>query len=194
MNALASVISVAGIAFTLLVLFKRFRVDSTRQKLFELRDQLFARAVSGEISFDSPAYIAARAFLNGSIRYTHRVSVARALISLVIVPEADLRGPRHEFEQMMDRGSPADQRLCSEIVESGNRALVTHVLWSPFAVFFVPGVVVAVAARFGFDLLARIMANFWRSLAVFDEMAYEEGAGRTSPAVATPGGSSLMDL
>jgi len=62
--------------------WRTYRVDAARQQLFALRDELFDYARQGEISFDHFAYTFLRLRINGMIRFAHRVSFARLLISL----------------------------------------------------------------------------------------------------------------
>lgn len=59
-----------------------YRVDATRQRLFELRDELFDYARYGEIAFEHFAYTFLRLRINGMIRFSHRISFARLLMSL----------------------------------------------------------------------------------------------------------------
>jgi hypothetical protein len=54
--------------------FKPMFLDGFRQRLFELRLELFAFAEQGRISYDDEAYRAIEILLNGLIRYAHRMS------------------------------------------------------------------------------------------------------------------------
>lgn len=54
-------------------LYRDFRVDEYRQKLFRLRDELYDYAAAGNMQFSDEAYGLLRSTINGSIRYAHRL-------------------------------------------------------------------------------------------------------------------------
>jgi hypothetical protein len=53
------------------------RIDTYRQRLFGVRDDLFDFAASGGIKFDDPAYTTLRDLSNGLIRFAHRLTFTR---------------------------------------------------------------------------------------------------------------------
>lgn len=53
------------------VVWQNYVIDETRQKLFELRDELFDIASDGELAFDSEVYVVLRRMFNTTIRYAH---------------------------------------------------------------------------------------------------------------------------
>lgn len=61
-------------------LYRRYRVDLFRQKIFALRDELFDLGRAGVIDFDHPAYGLLRTTMNGFIRFGHRI----AFLNLVL--------------------------------------------------------------------------------------------------------------
>jgi len=61
-----------------------WRLDSFRQNIFAVRDELFDYAADGNISFDHPAYILLRKQMNGFIRYGHQLTVFRGLLTIAI--------------------------------------------------------------------------------------------------------------
>jgi len=69
-----------GVIF-LVVLFGRlwpsYRLDSFRQQMFMLRDELFDYAAAGNIDFNDPAYRLLRQSMNGLIRYAHQLTFFR---------------------------------------------------------------------------------------------------------------------
>jgi|ERR1035437_4642099 hypothetical protein len=68
-----------------------FRLDSFRQKMFAVRDEMFDFAAKGAISFDDPAYVLLRKHMNGMIRYGHHLTVFRMLMTaLIAFTEGDL--------------------------------------------------------------------------------------------------------
>ena len=66
--------------FVWLHYYKKFQLDSYRQDVFKLRDDLFIYAAQGNISFNHDAYKMARTYLNGSIRFAERSSLLRMVI------------------------------------------------------------------------------------------------------------------
>jgi hypothetical protein len=77
----AAVVAALWVTF-LLKLLPVYRVDSFRQKMFAVRDELFDFAAAGGISFDDPAYLLLRQQMNGMIRYGHQITVFRTLITM----------------------------------------------------------------------------------------------------------------
>lgn len=61
-----------------------WRLDSFRQDMFVVRDELFDYAADGNIAFDHPAYRLLRTQMNGFIRYGHHLTVFRGLLTVAI--------------------------------------------------------------------------------------------------------------
>ena len=75
------------IVFSIFVLYKmvpELRLDSFRQNMFIVRDELFDYAADGNIAFDHPAYTLLRRQMNGFIRYGHHLTVFRGFLTLCI--------------------------------------------------------------------------------------------------------------
>lgn len=71
-----------GAAWSLLFwLWSAVRLDCFRQRMFEVRDELFDYAASGRISFDHPAYRLLRQSMNGFIRYGHQLSFSQFVMT-----------------------------------------------------------------------------------------------------------------
>jgi hypothetical protein len=85
---LANILQFSVVAiFWVVVLFKilpEVRLDSFRQQMFAIRDELFDFAADGHISFQHPAYALLRRQMNGFIRYGHHLTVFRMLMSVAI--------------------------------------------------------------------------------------------------------------
>ena len=60
---------------------KEQRVDTFREKLFDLRKELFLLAASGSISFESRSYIDLRNLINGMLRHAHRISFSASFVA-----------------------------------------------------------------------------------------------------------------
>lgn len=70
-------------AVVVLYLLPAARLDSFRQDMFALRDELFDYAASGNIAFSDPAYRRLRQMMNGFIRYGHRLTFFRVCMTLI---------------------------------------------------------------------------------------------------------------
>jgi len=58
------------------------RVDIFREKLFDLRGDLFDLAANGAIPFEHPAYRQLRLLINGLIRFAHRASFPTLVLAI----------------------------------------------------------------------------------------------------------------
>ncbi len=73
-------VGVALAALLILALaFRNYRVDSVRDELFALRDEMFLCAYDNELT-DSVGYMHLRSLMNGLIRYSHHLSFSRLLV------------------------------------------------------------------------------------------------------------------
>jgi hypothetical protein len=76
---------VAGFwVYVFCVMIPYARLDSFRQDMFALRDEMFIYAADGNISFRHPAYILARRQMNGFIRYGHQLTMFRSCLTIAI--------------------------------------------------------------------------------------------------------------
>ncbi|MGD0007454.1 MAG: hypothetical protein ABSE93_02765 [Terriglobia bacterium] len=64
--------------------WRRYRVDALRERLFQIRGELFDFAANGAISFDDPAYGQLRAVMNGMLRFAHKFTFSRLAMVLVL--------------------------------------------------------------------------------------------------------------
>lgn len=82
---LESVVGLLAIWAFVFLFWKDYCLDSFRQSVFELRDELFLYAAQGHISFQHPAYKNLRERMNAAIRYGHGFTLARFVVALVQV-------------------------------------------------------------------------------------------------------------
>ena len=104
--ALGSYLSVLLIIVWFFWLYRDYRMDLLRQRLFTLRDELFDVARHGELSFDHPMYGLLRTTLNGFIRWGGRLGMIMVLWLVLrrpdrILGDAGVRG----FEERWVEGS-----------------------------------------------------------------------------------------
>ncbi|MEJ2228087.1 MAG: hypothetical protein P8Y67_07600 [Alphaproteobacteria bacterium] len=80
-----SLLSLAMIWIFLFWIYVDYRVDSFRQRVFALRDDLFDEAANGRISFGK-AYGLMRSTMNGGIRFAHQITLFHMLVIAVTYP------------------------------------------------------------------------------------------------------------
>lgn len=133
MNIAYSVISIALLYFVAFFLFDRYRVDSLRQRLFDVRASLFLEAANGKIAFDSDAYRYTRTVLNGMLRFAHRLSLSRIFAIAVFVPRNETQGASEREKDFLS-GCPAqDRTVARQYLHQANMLFIRHLLTSPFA-------------------------------------------------------------
>lgn len=64
-------------------LHRGYHIARTRQRLFSIRTELFIAAANGKISFDDPGYRQVRLIINGTIKFTHNLSIFRTIAIVV---------------------------------------------------------------------------------------------------------------
>lgn len=79
-----SCVNLALIFILVLKLWPSYRLDVFRQRMFAVRDDLFAYAASGKIGFTDPAYMLLRQAMNGFLRYGHNLTLYRLCITLIL--------------------------------------------------------------------------------------------------------------
>jgi len=89
LTVLSSLVSAAGIVYLLFWRVRLLSMDSFRQRLFGLRDELFDYAAVGNIEFAHPAYAMLRSTMNGYIRFAHKTTVWHGLIFALTLSRQD---------------------------------------------------------------------------------------------------------
>lgn len=66
--------------------WKKYQLEQLRQKLFSFRDELFVDVASKEIdiALDSELHTEWRRYFNATIRYTHYLTLNRAVIAMIL--------------------------------------------------------------------------------------------------------------
>jgi hypothetical protein len=123
-------------ALSLFVLFRAlptYRVDSFRQKMFCVRDELFDFAVQGNVSFNDPAYVLLRQQMNALIRYGHQLTVFRMLMTNVINTVSQ-KGPKTTWSAVWEPSLEKinDEEVRVQLKRYHERAVmiaVKHLIW-----------------------------------------------------------------
>jgi hypothetical protein len=175
MTAIASVISLGILAYFVLFLYNEHRVEHLRQDLFAIRDRLFDEAAAGRISFNSETYRATRDFLNGNIRFAHRLSVSRFFAFRLMFDGHDRSNRQSKFSMHFEAGPPADRALCARYMQETHLRLAAHLGRSPFLVL---AWIVAMAfgmLNHGYNVAAMFVQHWRKQFAALDDLAYREG-------------------
>jgi hypothetical protein len=120
--------SLFGIWLLVYVLFKDYRLDVLRQRLFDLRGELFDYAAGGAIDFAHPAYGMLRTRINRLIRFAHRFTSAQLVLSLSLgrVPVDPLQDPLQEWRSAL---STVDDAAVRERLLAFNRKMLAILVW-----------------------------------------------------------------
>jgi len=116
-------LSISALALLLLMRFFRdYRLDKVRDDMFTLRDRLFDYAAENDL-LQHPAYRRLREIMNAMIRFAHKISVTRLLLSMFLdrfVPETERRRPFDEWlKTLNDLPQHHQEKLINFHVEMG---------------------------------------------------------------------------
>lgn len=106
-----SVMSALGlVALSLFVfyLWRDYRLDVFREKLFNVRDALFLYALNNGIEFDDPAYSILRERMNIMLRFAHDLDLTRFLLVATLQPFTTENPDLVTWEMAVD-ALPSDQ-------------------------------------------------------------------------------------
>jgi hypothetical protein len=70
--------------YVLFFCWRDYKTDKFRQRLFDLRAELFDYARAGNVSFTNPSYVQLRLLFNSMIRFAHEVSFVRLASAIVL--------------------------------------------------------------------------------------------------------------
>lgn len=164
MEQLAALIltTVGACLFAILTLFlwREYRIERFRQRIFQIRDELFDFAADGHLTFDDPAYGALRSSMNSMIRFAHRMSLSHAVgltVARHFCPSPSLeRFAKDRLRPLMELPEgPARDKL----LKLHTRALVevfTFVSFSPLLLPMLPIALLAFLAGTASTLYRRV--------------------------------------
>lgn len=133
-GSLINVLSLMGIIILLFWLYGDYSIDSFRQRMFVVRDELFDEARNGLIEFDHPAYGLLRGTMNGYIRFGHRLRLLEFLLFMVTVRKEreDILSSKFTFEKQWEKATselkPATIERLKDYRSRMNRMVVEHLL------------------------------------------------------------------
>src|SRR6266852_4021697 len=124
-TALGFFVSLVLFASLLLSLWPSYRLDSFRQKMFALRDELFDYAADGHIGFNEPAYRLLRQLMNGFIRYAHQLTFYRLCLAFLMWHFTEKDRTLHWTESWSSAiGSTRDENVKHKLNEFYSRSLI----------------------------------------------------------------------
>lgn len=137
---------------------------SFRQKMFELRDELFDFAAAGKIEFNDPAYRLLRQSMNGFIRYAHRLTFFSLCITLLKIWVGDEKLSfdwQNKWQGALENIKDEDVRRAMEALHLRETQLVAfHVVGrSPALINFLILLIVAVLIQRGLQNLKQLVTE-----------------------------------
>ncbi|HWE48161.1 MAG TPA: hypothetical protein VG273_00115 [Bryobacteraceae bacterium] len=108
-----------------------YRIDSLRDHLFALRDDLFDYAAEGNVEFDDPAYFKLRSLINSLIRFAHRLTFARFFTGVIFTSVSGSRGfdnPLLEWQSAVEALRTEQQKRLKEIHSAALVMVVRHLI------------------------------------------------------------------
>jgi hypothetical protein len=112
-------------------LFRDYRIDALRDRLFSLRDDLFDYAAEGSVSFDDPAYFKLRALINSFIRFAHRLSFTRFSLGSLFTSwkwREAFGNPLLEWQDAVKKLPAEQQERLNELHSEVLLAVVKHLI------------------------------------------------------------------
>jgi len=123
--------------------WKLYRLDALRDKLFELRHELFVMAEGREIAFENPAYRLLRAQLNRMLARAHRIT---GLMLLIRAPE-QIENPKLAWYESLATLPEETRKKLEDIELRMNLALVLHLLVSPITIVIIVSGIISTMIR-----------------------------------------------
>jgi hypothetical protein len=158
-------LSLLGVWVWFFWLYRDYRIDAYRQRLFALRNQLWDYAAAGNISFDHPAYLIVRSRMNGLIRFAHLLSFIWVLTGLAMrrvrpFPELEAEATLH-LDQALETLEPATaDKLRAFHQDALFRAAEHVILLSPIFWLLVAPVVLVGLVRLALVQASQLLTRF----------------------------------
>jgi hypothetical protein len=134
---LITICGVAGLWFVWDLGIKKLFLDIVRERLFELRFDLFKLAESGEVSFQDDAYRAIETLICGLLRFAHRVTLGSFLLSVWYQSKSkeanDFVDYHQQIEFKVSKSSPDAQKALNKILSDIQTAVTVYMAFSSLA-------------------------------------------------------------
>lgn len=135
---------------------KEYRISAFRERLFSIRDELFAFAADDGVPFDSPAYLQLRDLINGMLQFAHRVSFLTLLTSARNSSSNPKNSnPHQRWKKSLEVLEPAAKERLEQIHEEIFSAYMKQLVEGSIVLF-----PIAVILFIGFSLRAQLKRYF----------------------------------
>jgi hypothetical protein len=146
--AMHSVVSLFGLALVFVWLIRDHRLDALRQRLFDLRAELFDYADSGAIDFNHHAYCLLRLRMNRLIQFAHRFTSVELLMLGLWPSKANEYEPEdHPLKKWQSAVETVESSEVRDQLREFNQRMMTtlikHLLCSPLVLVTMPFFVIA---------------------------------------------------
>jgi hypothetical protein len=173
--AIQSLISLLLLWILLYWFYRDYRVDCLRQRLFEIRDELFDYALEGSVGFNHPAYLQLRTTLNGFIRFAERLDLV-SILTLAFAMDAMAKRGEHvknfdnQWRVAISDLSKEQAAALSVLVQRMHVQVAVHLLLSsPILLLTIIPIVLVVLLRKMGDNFLRALSERSRHVAVWIE-------------------------
>jgi hypothetical protein len=131
----SAVASVCAFYFVWSVGIRKLLLDSMRERLFELRFEMFRLGMNGELSFDNDAYRSLETLFNGLLRFGHRISFLTWVFSTIEIARAkredkDYVSVSSQIGLKVSRLNPETQTKIARILNEVHRAAIRYMAFS----------------------------------------------------------------
>ena len=149
-------------------IYRDYRVDVFRQKLFRLRDELFMLAANGDLDFEHTAYGMTRMTLNGFLRFADRFNIISAILMARKMRDAQESVTRFELilEQSMNQLDDETKDAVTSIISRMHLVIAEQLILTSllFWVFIVPVVTILLGAWLTERMKSKIQhVKLWRT-------------------------------
>lgn len=123
--------------------YRKYLLDSTRQQLFKIRDDLFyAAAVEAKIDVNSPLYHMTRTTLNGAIRYAHDFNAMHFLLTVFYGGKTMAKSPLMEeyqdrWKEAFDTVTDEQKELIIDVQQKMHLTIFHHIVRGSLVLRFV---------------------------------------------------------
>ena len=172
-TVVTTTISLFGIYGIVFWLYRDYRIDTFRQSMFSIRDELFDFAANGNIDFNHPAYTQLRELINGYIRFGHQVRILPlSLFNSSLDKDDQAWMSEHSFDVRWTKSTnsldvPTARSLYRIKNKANHKVSEQLILGSPILVCtIVPASVLIVAAWLGVGLALRLLDRMRESIEI----------------------------
>jgi len=140
-------LSFLGLIWIMFWLYPTMRVESFRDRMLALRDEMFLDAAKGYLDFDDAAYGMLRSTMNGLIRFGDRISFMQ-LFLIVIFTKPTGDGFTQKLQKHLENLPSEKRDKLNHYRDRMDSLLIWHVIWlePALGVFLISFVFVLTAA------------------------------------------------